>query len=219
MTKNNDYSKKIHAEEHLKLVHSCCQRFRNRGIEYDDIFQAGCLGLVKASKGLKFSTYAVPVILGEIKTLFQNNTSVKISRSLKELAVKIKYAREKVINSSGAEPTVSQLADMLAVGSEQILEALEICKLPVSLDSKFSDDGDERVGIEISVDFEDDKINNHISVVQAMESLDVRDKKLIYLRFFQCKTQSEIAENLGMTQVQVSRREKALLKVLKQKLA
>lgn len=216
----------IKAEEHINLVHACCQRFRNRGIDYDDIFQSGCVGLVKATKkfdetkGLKFSTYAVPVILGEIKTLFQNNVSVKVSRRIKELAIKIKYEREKIVNSVGREPTVNELAETLQVTGEQVLDALDVCKFPVSLDAKFNDDGDNsRSTIEVSVDFEDEKINNRLSIAHAVKDFAERDKKLIYLRFFRCKTQSETAKNLGMTQVQVSRREKVLLKSLKEKLA
>ena len=215
----------INAEEHINLVHACCQRFRNRGIEYDDIFQSGYVGLVKAtkrfdeSKGLKFSTYAVPVILGEIKTLFQNNVSVKVSRKIKELAIKIRYEREKTINSLSREPTVNELSKTLEVSSEQVLEALEICKFPVSLDANSNDESDNRPTLEISVDFEDERINNKISIAHAVRDFEERDKKLIYLRFFRCKTQSETAKNLGMTQVQVSRREKVLLKSLKEKLA
>lgn len=215
----------IKAEEHINLVHACCQRFRNRGIDYDDVFQSGCVGLVKAtkkfdaSKGLKFSTYAVPVILGEIKTLFQNNVSIKVSRKIKELAIKIKYEREKIVNSMSREPTVNELSQILDVSSEQVLEALEICKFPISLDAKSNDENDNHPPIEISVDFEDERINNKISIAHAVKDFDERDKKLIYLRFFRCKTQSETAKNLGMTQVQVSRREKVLLKSLKEKLA
>lgn len=215
----------INAEEHINLVHACCQRFRNRGIDYDDIFQSGCVGLVKATKrfdetkGLKFSTYAVPVILGEIKTLFQNNVSIKVSRKIKELAIKIRYERDKFIDSIGREPTVNELSEVLDVSGEQILEALEVCKFPISLDAKPDEENDSRPPIEISVDFEDEKINNKISIANAVKGFEERDKKLIYLRFFRCKTQSETAKNLGMTQVQVSRREKILLKSLKEKLA
>ena len=226
MKKVNKNSSCIDVAEHLKLVHACCRRFRNRGIEYDDVFQSGCLGLVKAaqrfdkSKGLKFSTYAVPVILGEIKTLFQNNLSVKVSRKIKELAVKIKHEREKIVSSESCEPTVTQLANALGVSAEQILEALEICKFPVSLDAKFSENNENGKNIiEIPVDFDDERIHNQLLVANAVKDFHDRDKKLIYLRFFQCKTQSEIAEKLGMTQVQVSRREKILLKFLKEKLA
>ncbi len=215
----------IKAEEHINLVHACCQRFRNRGIDYDDVFQSGCVGLVKATKKfdetkrLKFSTYAVPVILGEIKTLFQNNVSIKVSRKIKELAIKIRYEREKIVDTMGREPTVNELSEILGVSSEQILEALEICKFPVSLDAKSNEESDKYPPIEISVDFEDERINNRISIAHAVKDFEDRDKKLIYLRFFRCKTQSETAKNLGMTQVQVSRREKVLLKSLKEKLA
>ncbi len=226
MKKINKLAKNtINVEDHINLVHACCQRFRNRGIDYEDVFQSGCVGLVKATrkfdenKGLKFSTYAVPVILGEIKTLFQNNVSVKVSRKVKELAIKIRYEREKIINSMGREPTVNELAEILSICSEQILEALEVCKFPISLDSKPNEENYSCPSVEVAVDFEDEKINNKISIAHAVKDFADRDKKLIYLRFFRFKTQSETAKNLGMTQVQVSRREKVLLKSLKEKLA
>ena len=184
------------------------------------------MGLVKAaqrfdkSKGLQFSTYAVPVILGEIKTLFQNNVSIKVSRRIKELAIKIKYEREKFVNSENSEPTVNQLAEVLGVNNEQILEALEICKFPISLDEKFSEENkNSRNVTEIPVNFDDERIHNQLLVANAVKDFRDKDKKLIYLRFFQCETQSEIAKKLGMTQVQVSRREKVLLKSLREKLA
>lgn len=212
----------VNPENHLKLVHACCQRFRGRGLEYDDIFQAGCIGLVKAAKnfdisrGVCFSTYAVPSILGEIKTLFQNNTSLKVSRNIKELAIKINQEREKYVKSNEVEPTIGWFSENLGVSVEKILEALEICKFPVSLDSN-AEDGS--FTISLPVEFEEEKIHNRMAIVKAMKTFDLKDKNLIYLRFFCGNTQSEIAKKLGMTQVQVSRREKTLLKVLKEKLA
>lgn len=212
----------VNPENHLKLVHACCQRFRGRGLEYDDIFQAGCMGLVKAAKnfdasrGVCFSTYAVPGILGEIKTLFQNNTSLKVSRNIKNLAIKINQEREKYIKSNEVEPNISWFSENLGVSVEKILEALEICKFPVSLDLNAEDEG---FAISIPVEFEEEKIHNRMAIVKAMQAFDSRDKNLIYLRFFCGNSQSEIAKKLGITQVQVSRREKTLLKALKEKLA
>lgn len=214
--------KKINIEEHLGLVHSCAQRFRGRGLEYDDIFQSGCIGLTKAankfdfSRGLKFSTYAIPVILGEIKSLFRDNNSIKISRKIKEFSNKVKCERENFIKFYEREPTVSELSDCLGVESEQILEVLDTFQPVISLDESY--ESGESV-TEVSVDFDDEKIFNLISVHQTLKKFPMQDKNIIYFRFFKGKTQSETAKNLGMTQVQVSRREKALLKELRKKLA
>ena len=214
----------VNPEEHIKLVHACCQRFRGRGIEYDDIFQAGCMGLVKASKkfdknkGVQFSTYAVPVILGEIKTLFQNNVRVKVSRSVKNLNIKIKSERERYLQFNDREPSIGELAEKLGVTKEQILEALEIDQMPVSLTLGCVDFDEDRF-VEFSVPFDYEKIHAKISVRDAIEKFKISDKNLIYLRFFKGKTQSETAQKLGMTQVQVSRREKYLINELRKKLA
>lgn len=222
---NNDRTNEdIKIEEHLKLVHSCCQRFRGRGIEYDDIFQSGCIGLTKAknnfdfSKGVKFSTYAVPVILGEIKSLFRDNDNVKISRKIKDLALKIKIESENFYKFYGRDPNISELSDILKIDKFQIIEALECEKTIVSLDSPCEEDENFQ-RLEIPVPFDDEKISTAISINQALKNFVVKDKKLIYLRFFRGNTQSETAKSLGMTQVQVSRREKTILKILREKLA
>lgn len=214
----------IKIEDHFGLVHSCCQRFRKRGLEYDDIFQSGCMGLTKAAKnfdinkGVQFSTYAVPVILGEIKALFRSSGSLKISRSLKDLAIKIGYERERFLKFYEREPLLSELSSLLGVEQDQVLEALDASKVPVSLDVPLSSD-DDRSAFEIPVEFDYEKISDKISIFQILNTFEARDKNLIYLRFFKGITQSETAENLGMTQVQVSRREKVLLKTLRDKLA
>ena len=222
---NNDRTNEdIKIEAHLKLVHSCCQRFRGRGIEYDDIFQSGCIGLTKAknnfdfSKGVKFSTYAVPVILGEIKSLFRDNDNVKISRKIKDLALKIKIESENFYKFYGRDPNISELSGILKIDKFQIIEALECEKTIVSLDSP-CEEGENFQRLEIPVPFDDEKISTAISINQALKNFVVKDKKLIYLRFFRGNTQSETAKSLGMTQVQVSRREKIILKILREKLA
>ena len=221
--KKPEDSKKIDIQSHFGLVHSCCQRFRGRGIDYDDLFQTGCIGLTKAAKkfdfkrGVKFSTYATPVILGELKGVFRDGSlSLKVSRKLKELSNKIKIEREKFVKIYEREPTVLELADILNAEQEQILEALDATKWPISLNSSA---GDDNSVIEIPIEFDDEKLSAEISVRQIINTLENRDKNLIYLRFFKGVTQSEVAKNLGMTQVQVSRREKALLKMLREKLA
>ena len=213
---SNDAKLQINIEDHIGLVHLCCQRFKQRGAEYEDIFQSGCLGLAKAVKnfdferGVKFSTYAIPVILGEIKLFFRNNSSLKVSRSLKDLSIKIRVMQEKFLKTHFKEPTLSELSEMLNISKEQILEALDINKPFVSLD-----DSEKK---EFPVFFEDEKISFRVSLTKALNDFNSTDRNLIYLRFFKCITQSKVAEKLGMTQVQVSRREKVLLKMLRERL-
>lgn len=205
--------------ENLKLVHSCCKRFKGRGIEYDDLYGAGCLGLVKAANAFKeelgfcFSTYAVPVILGEIKRLFRDGGAVKVSRSLKELSLKTIKIKDEMSVKLGREPTVKELADALGVSSEEIAEALSSAVPPSSL-SYINDDGELKeldVGTAKSAE---DEISNRLAINQVLSRFEQSDRELIKLRYFSGKTQSETAKLLEMTQVQVSRREKKLLKIM-----
>ena len=224
MKNKENVLQKIDIEKHFGLVHLCCQRFRKRGIEYDDIFQSGCIGLTKAAKnfdytkGVKFSTYAVPVILGEIKLLFRENGYLKVSRKLKDLGIRINYERENFVKMHEREPTINELSQKLNIDSEQIIEAIEISKIPISLSAPNVNSEEKDSPMDIPVFFDDEKISIKISLIQIFKTLENKDKKLIYLRFFRGETQTKIAENLGMTQVQVSRREKALLKFIREKL-
>ena len=207
--------------ENIGLVHSCAKRFKGRGIEYDDLFGAGCLGLVKAvdkfdvSKGFMFSTYAVPVILGEIKKLFRDGGSIKVSRSLKELSLKAN--RESTIFSSknGREPTISELSALLNVNSEKLIEAINSSVSPMSLSSY---DESNKNQIDIPIDAPEEKITEILSLNQIINSLDNSDKELITLRFYKNKTQVETAKILKTTQVQISRREKKILLKIREKL-
>lgn len=201
-------------ERNTGLVHACCHRFSGRGIEYDDLYQAGCIGLIKAAdnfdeqRGLCFSTYAVPVILGEIKRLFRDGGAVKVSRSLKDLSLKAARVRETVSAELGREPSVSELAQRLGVDTEQLTEALCAAQPTLSLTFESEDGTGE-------LDLPDDDIQgelcDRIALEEAMSSLDERDRALLRLRYYGGRTQCQTAERLGMTQVQVSRREKALL--------
>ena len=201
-------------EQNLGLVHLCANRFRGRGIEYEDMYSAGCIGLLKAAKafdetrGVKFSTYAVPVILGEIKRLFRDGGTIKVSRSLKELSLKAIRLTEKITKETGKEPTVSELAEKLSTTPEMISEALCVTSPPVSLTAFYDDN---RLEFDIPVPSPDEEIGDFVSLSQVMSELSPDDRKLIYMRYFQNKTQSDTAKKLGMTQVQVSRREKKLL--------
>lgn len=201
-------------EDNLGLVHLCANRFRGKGIEYEDMYSAGCIGLLKAAKafdesrGVRFSTYAVPVILGEIKRLFRDGGTIKVSRSLKELSLKAVRLREKIIKETGKDPTVSELAEKLSTTPEMISEALCVSTPPVSLTACYDDNNSE---VDIPVPSPDEEIGDFISLSQVMSELPSEDRKLIYMRYFENKTQSDTAKTLGMTQVQVSRREKKLL--------
>lgn len=206
--------------DNLGLVHSIAHRFTGRGIEYDDLYQSGCFGLIKAvdnfdeEKGFQFSTYAVPVIMGEIKRLFRDGGAIKVSRSLKEKSIYVQAVREKYRKDNLAEPTISELSKLCGIEVEELSEILNILTPVASLSYAFEDDDSS---IDVPVD-EEDKLFDRISVYQAMKNLPVEEIKLIDYRFFQGKTQMETAKLLQISQVQVSRREKRVLLKLREKL-
>ena len=208
------------AEENVGLVHLCANRFRGKGIEYDDLYGAGCLGLIKAAKafdaerGVRFSTYAVPVILGEIRRLFRDGGTVKVSRSLKELSLRLARERERFMISAGREPTVSELAELTGEDAELISEALGAAQPPLSLTGDL--EGSEGSDIDLPVSSPEAEITDRLGLYQALSSLSADDRRLIWMRYFLGRTQSVTASALGMTQVQVSRREKKLLGRLKE---
>lgn len=209
------------AEENLGLVHLCANKFRGRGIEYDDLYSAGCIGLLKAAdafdseRGVKFSTYAVPVILGEIKRLFRDGGTVKVSRSLKELSLKAVKKRDELSKELGREPTVSELGESLDTDECTIAEALAVSLPPVSLTDNSDDGGGQ---IDVAVESPDIEIGDSIAVHQVLESMEANDRRLIICRYYKNMTQSATAKLLGMTQVQVSRREKKLLTFMREQL-
>lgn len=212
----------VKAEENLGLVHACAGRFRGRGIDYDDLFQAGCVGLVKAagnfdgSLGYRFSTYAVPVIIGEIKRLFRDGGAVKISRGLKELSLKVTKATREFVVKNGREPTVSELSELLGTDTETIIEALEASKQPVSL-TVSDEDGETQTDIPVAPP--DEKITEKLSLESELQRLNDEDRRLIEYRFYKGFTQTRTAELLGTTQVQICRREKKLLLLLRSRLS
>lgn len=207
--------------ENLGLVHSCAHRFTGRGIEYEDLFQAGCMGLVKAfdafdtERGVRFSTYAVPVILGEMRRLFRDGGTVKIGRSLKELSIKATRERENFVLKNGREPTVSELAEILSVSEESVTEALCAASPVISLTVGEDEGGGQT---DIPVESPENEITERLSVIKAVSDLDEKDRMLIKLRYYENMTQIQTAKVLGMTQVQVSRREKKILEILRREL-
>lgn len=207
-------------EENIGLVHSIAKRFKGRGEDYDDLYQAGCVGLIKAvdnfdeSKGFLFSTYAVPVIMGEIRRLFRDGGAVKVSRSLKEKSIKVQAIREKFIKKELREPTVSELSELCGIETEELSEVLNVINPVVSL-SCTTEDGDETIDIPVD---DTDKLFDRLSVHYAIKDLSNDELLLIKYRFYEGKTQCESAKLLGISQVQVSRREKQLLAKLRTRL-
>ena len=207
-------------QNNLGLVHACAGRFRGRGIEYDDLYSAGCMGLVKAydgfdeQRGVQFSTYAVPVILGEIKKLFRDGGTVKVSRSLKELGLRVNALRESMIKNTGAEPTINQLAEALGERPEQVALAIRAGQPAISLTP--AADAEDSRQLDIPVDSPEEDLADRIGLEEVLSGLPPRDRTLIYLRFFSGKTQSETARVLGTTQVQISRRERKILKEMRE---
>ncbi len=208
----------IAAEAHLGLVRLCANRFRERGIEYEELYSAGCLGLVKAAnafdpeRGVCFSTYAVPVILGEIRRLFREGGSIRIGRRLQELSLRANRIAAQLRQQNGAEPTVRQIADALGISEAETAEALCAAQ-PVSSLTAETDDGE--VCTDIPVPSPETQIQEHLALEQVLALLDDRDRELIRLRYTENMTQTAAAARLGMTQVQVSRREKKILLFLR----
>ena len=205
--------------QNLGLVHACAGRFRGRGMEYDDLYSAGCIGLIKAydnfdeNRGVCFSTYAVPVILGEIKKLFRDGGTVKVSRSLKELGMRVQAAREHAMKLCGSEPTLQQLAEQLGEPVENVALAVQAAQPAMSLTPENAEDGEHQ--LDIPVDSPEEELADKISLAEVIEKLPEQDKQLIRLRFYANRTQSETAKVLHTTQVQISRRERKILTVLR----
>lgn len=208
------------AEENLGLVHLCANRFRGRGIEYDDLYSAGCIGLLKAVKafdsgrGVKFSTYAVPVILGEIKRLFRDGGAIRVSRGLKELSMRLQRICEEFRQREMREPTITELAQLSGEKESDVSEALCVSQPLISLTAGDDDEGQT----DIPTESPDESITDLLALRQIMAQLEPNDRALLELRYFKGLTQSKTAKALGMTQVQVSRREKKLLTRMREEL-
>ena len=200
--------------ENFGLVHSCANKFRGRGVEYDDLYQAGCVGLIKAAdnfdpeRGFAFSTYAVPVILGEIRRIFRDGGSVKVGRALKEKARKAIREKENLAVSLGREPTITEFANHIGV---DIAEASELITVSMPTVSLTADDESGSGQIDVPTPPPEETLSDKIALSQILQSLPDEDRRLIELRYFKGMTQVRTAEKMNMSQVQVSRKEKALL--------
>lgn len=210
-------------QSNLRLVWSVVQRFLNRGYEPDDLYQIGCIGLLKSvdkfdlSFEVKFSTYAVPMIIGEIQRFIRDDGTVKVSRSLKEMANKIRRAKEELSKNFGRVPTVNELAEFLELTPEEVILAQEASRTPSSIhETVYENDGDPITLLDQMADNNDMKWFDKITLKEAIEELDERERLIVYLRYYKDQTQSEVAGRLGISQVQVSRLEKKILQQMKE---
>lgn len=221
--KNGDQnSKEIIFTQNSPLIKSIIRRFKNKGVEYDDLFQIASIGLIKAIKNfdksfnVKFSTYSVPMIIGEIKRYMRDNGAIKVSRTLKILANKInKYIDEFQLKNNNS-PSIELIAEKFSISPEEVVVALDSAKMPLSIYDKFEEDEEGQELIDKISDFDsEEKTVNKIHLYSIIDSLDERDKKIIVLRYFRDKTQTEIANTLGVSQVQVSRLENKILEKIR----
>lgn len=203
-----------------KLVWSIVKRFSGRGEEADDLFQTGCIGLIKAiknfdtSKEVCFSTYAVPMIMGEIRRYIRDNGAVKVSRSIKELGVKIRYAADAVSKENGESASISQVAEKLGISVEEAASAYAASEPPMSIYQQIGDNLSIMDTLCDKSDFEE-KVVDGLFIKSAAEKLDDREKTIVIMRYYHNKTQTQIAEMLGISQVQVSRIEKKVLEKMR----
>lgn len=205
----------------LRLVLSVIQRFNNRGEYVDDLFQVGCIGLMKAidnfdlSQNVKFSTYAVPMIIGEIRRYLRDNNAIRVSRSLRDIAYKALQVRDRLVNRYAKEPTVGEIAAEMNIPQEEIVFALDAIQEPVSLFEPIYHDGGDPIFVMDQIS--DEKQNDGdwlegISIREALAKLNERERLILTMRFFEGRTQMEVAEEIGISQAQVSRLEKTALK-------
>ena len=221
--KNGDlYAREKLINGNLRLVLSVIQKFSSRGENPDDLFQVGCIGLIKSidnfdiSQNVRFSTYAVPMIIGEIKRYLRDNNSIRVSRSIKDTAYKAMQAKEQLMNENHREPTISEIAEKLGVEDQEIVVALESIVEPVSLYEPIYSDGGDTIFVLDQVGDKNDDKNwlDEIMLKEAIKGLSEREKNILTLRFMQGKTQMEVSREIGISQAQVSRLEKsAILKI------
>lgn len=208
----------------MRLVLSIVKRFSAGRNNADDIFQVGVIGLLKSidnfdmNVGVKFSTYAVPMIIGEIRKFLRDSSSIKVTRSIRDIAYKALQAKERILNTTSAEPTISEIAKETGISEKQIAEALDAISEPISLyDTVFHDDSDSMLIMDqIKDDSSDDKIIERTILKQALKKLGKREQQILFLRYFSGKTQMEISNIIGISQAQVSRLEKDALKEIKE---
>lgn len=213
-------------QSNLRLVWSVVQRFIHRGYEPEDLFQIGCIGLMKAidkfdfTYAVKFSTYAVPMIIGEIQRFIRDDGTVKVSRSLKEMAHKIRKAKDELAREMEAVPTIQHVAQRLDVTREEVVLAMEATRMPSSIDETvYENEGDPIALIDQLADEQDDRWFERFALSEAIGTLTPRERMIVYLRYYRDQTQAQVAQRLGISQVQVSRLEKKILQYIRTQIA
>ena len=219
-------ARELLVNSNIRLVWSVVQRFINRGYEADDLFQIGCIGLLKSidkfdlSYDVKFSTYAVPMIIGEIQRFLRDDGSVKVSRSLKETANRIRRTKDELAKTLGRQPQVSEIAEALGIPPEEVVFAQEALREPASIhETVYENDGDPITLMDQISDESEQKWFDQLALKEAITTLSKREQLIVYLRYFKDQTQAEVAQRLGISQVQVSRLEKKILKQIKEQLS
>lgn len=220
----DEEAKEFLIEDNMPLIKSIVKRYRGKTVEYDDLIQLGSLGLLKAilnfdiSYGVKFSTYAVPMIAGEIKRYIRDDGSIKVSRALKLASYKIAQFCESYNHEYNREPTIDEIAENLGIEKEEAVFAMESTRFPLSLYEKADEESGLTLIDKIVIENSDDDVIDKLQLFDVIKNLPDRDKKIILLRYFRDKTQSEVAEELGVSQVQVSRLESKIIEKLKNEL-
>lgn len=218
-------AKDILVERNVRLVWSVVQRFLNRGYDQEDLFQIGCIGLIKSidkfdlSYQVKFSTYAVPMIIGEIQRFIRDDGTIKVSRSLKELGNKIRHEKESLTKSFGRSPTISEIACALEISPEEVVHAEDAIKQPHSIhETVYENEGDP---ITLLDQLAEDEANwfDSLMISETIKNLEPREQLIVYLRYYQDQTQAEVAKRIGISQVQVSRLEKKILMTMKNQMS
>ena len=225
--KGEEEAKQILVKENSPLIKSIIKRFINKGIEYDDLFQLGALGLIKAINNfqvdynVKFSTYVVPMIIGEIKRFMRDDGAIKVSRTIKSLNLQINKFIESFIKENGTKPSIEEISKHFNLSSQEIVFAMDSAKMPISLYTPFEEEEDKSLLV-VDRFIENDgteEFFDNIFLRDTLKNLNPRDKRIILLRYFRDKTQSEIAKELGISQVQVSRLETKIIKKIREKAA
>lgn len=219
--KGDNDAKACLLENNSPLIKSILRRYRNKGVEYDDLYQLGCIGLLKAIKnfssdfGVKFSTYAVPMIMGEIKRYLRDDGYIKVSRSTKTLACKISYYIDGIKNNEGRSPTIEEIAEKFSIEPQEVVFTMDSSKLPVSIYDKGDDEQGQALFERLTEgDSTDDTIDKMI-IKDSIRKLDERERKIIVMRYYKDKTQSEVAKELCVSQVQISRLETKIIEKLR----
>lgn len=218
----DENAKSILVENNSPLIKSILRRYKNKGVEYDDLYQLGCIGLLKAIKnfstefGVKFSTYAVPMIMGEIKRYLRDDGYIKVSRTTKTLSCKIAYYIDSVKNSEGRSPSVDEIAERFGIEPQEVVFTIDSSKMPVSIYDKGDDEQGQAIFEKLTDGDQTDSTIEKMLIKESISKLDEREKKIVLLRYYKDKTQSEVAKVLNVSQVQVSRLETKIIEKLRE---